>query len=431
MTGPADNLFELLSDEENARACRDISEDACKDQPQSFTLQLLAQIASKCADTLGSSRVVLPWLLSSIAAPAFFIAWLVPIRESLSLIPQLAIAANLRKRPIRKRVYVLGATLQGLCMLAMPLSLLLPGPSLSATAMLAALAVFSMARGLCSVASKDVLGKTVAKGRRGRLAGLASSAAGIFTLGFGCFLLLSNGKTSLTLLIAMLCVAGILWLVAALLFSRVPEQPGATDGGASALNNALQSAQLLKTDAALRAFVLARMCLVSTAYAIPFLVVMVFANTDGGVRALACVIVAEGLAALTSGLVWGIYADRAAHQVMMIAGLLTAITLGVVLVTPADVMAAAEGLAGAIALYIAAIAHQGTRLGRKTYVVDLATADNRAAYVAISNSVIGVFVFLGGSLGWMAQHFGNDVVLGVLMVIALLGAALSWRLKPV
>lgn len=81
MTRPADKLFELLSDEENARACQDISEDACKDQPRSFTLQLLAQIASKCADTLGSSRVVLPWLLSSIGAPAFFIAWLVALPE--------------------------------------------------------------------------------------------------------------------------------------------------------------------------------------------------------------------------------------------------------------------------------------------------------------------------------------------------------------
>ncbi|WOJ91899.1 MFS transporter [Congregibacter variabilis] len=431
MTRPSDTVFELLSDEEDARACKDISEDACKEQPQSFLLQLLAQIASKCADTLGSSRVVLPWLLSSIGAPAFFIAWLVPVRESLSLIPQLAIAAKLRKRPIRKGVYVLGAVLQGLCMLAMPLSLLLPEPSLSAFAILLALAVFSVARGLCSVAAKDVLGKTVAKGRRGRLSGLASSAAGIFTIGFGLFLLLSDGKTSLPLLVSMLCVAGILWLSAALLYGQVPEQAGATEGGASALGNALRSAKLLKTDSALRAFVLARVFLISTAYTIPFLVVMMFANTDGSTRALAFVILAEGLAALTSGVVWGIYADRAAHQVMMTAGVLTAVTLTTVLLAPAGFMTAAGGFAGAIALYVAAIAHQGTRLGRKTYVVDLANADNRAAYVAISNSVIGLFVFIGGSLGWVAQRFGNDMVLAVLLAMALLGAVLSWRLKPV
>lgn len=260
---------------------------------------------------------------------------------------------------------------------------------------------------------------------------LAGSSPGIFTLGFGSFLLLSNGKTSLALLITMLCIAGVLWLGSALLFSQVPEQAGATEGGASALNNALQSAKLLNTDAALRAFVLARILLISTAYAIPFLVVMVFTNADGSNRALALVILAEGLAAFTSGVVWGIYADRAAHQVMMIAGALTAATLAMVLLAPADFMTAAGGLAGAIALYVAAIAHQGTRLGRKTYVVDLATADNRAAYVAISNSVIGLFVSVGGSLGWVAQRFGNDAVLAALLVMALVGAALSWRLKPV
>lgn len=428
---PSETVFELIGDEEDARACRDISEDACDAQPQSFTLQLLAQLASKCADTLGSSRTVLPWLLSSIAAPAFFIAWLVPIRESLSLIPQLAIAANLRKRPIRKNVYVLGAGLQGLCMLAMPLALLLPTASLSAMAILASLTLFSLARGLCSVASKDVLGKTVAKGRRGRLGGLASSAAGIFTIGFGAFLLLSQGKTSLTLLVGMLCAAGALWLAAALFYWRVPERPGATEGGASALESALNSAALLKTDKDLRAFVIARMLLVSTAYAIPFLVVMVFANAEGSSRALAFVMLAEGLAAMTSGVIWGIYSDRASHKVLAMSGLLTAATLLTVLLAPEDMMTAFGGLAGAIAIYVAAIAHQGTRLGRKTYVVDLANGDNRAAYVAISNSVIGVFVLLGGTLGWIAQHFGNDGVLGLLLGMTLLGAVLSLRLKPV
>ncbi|WOJ98017.1 MFS transporter [Congregibacter brevis] len=428
---PSETVFELLSDEENARACRDISDDACDVQPRSFTLQLLAQLASKCSDTLGSSRIVLPWLLSSIGAPAFFIAWLVPIRESLSLMPQLAIAASLRKQPLRKHVYVLGAFLQGLCMLAMPMALLLPNASLTASAILISLALYSLARGLCSVASKDVLGKTVAKGRRGRLGGLASSVAGVFTIAFGLFLLLSEGKTSLPLLVTMLCCAGALWLIAALLYWQVPEQAGATEGGASALKSALNSATLLKTDTALRAFVFTRMLLISTAYAIPFLVVMVFANAEGSTRALALVMLAEGLAAMTSGVFWGIYSDRASHRVMAISGLLTAGTLAAVLCASEDWMKAAGGLAGAIAIYVAAIAHQGTRLGRKTYIVDLADADNRAAYVAISNTVIGCFVLLGGTLGLIAQRFGNDMVLATLLLMAALGAVLSFRLERV
>lgn len=44
---------------------------------------------------------------------------------------------------------------------------------------LSLLLVFSLARGLCSVVHKDVLGKTVPKTRRGRLAGLSATAAGV------------------------------------------------------------------------------------------------------------------------------------------------------------------------------------------------------------------------------------------------------------
>lgn len=52
------------------------------------------------------------------------------------------------------------------------------------------LAVFSLAHGVCSVAAKDVLGKTVSKSRRGRLTGLAGSVAGLVTLGVAAGLML-------------------------------------------------------------------------------------------------------------------------------------------------------------------------------------------------------------------------------------------------
>jgi MFS family permease len=426
----AEGIFSLLGQDEDASACTDICESACKSQPRSFTLQLLAQVASKMADTLGSSRVVLPWLLGAIGAPAFFIAWLVPIRESLSLLPQLAIAARLRERPRRKHVYVLGAIVQGICLLLMPVSLVLNSASFSAATILVLLALFSLARGLCSVASKDVLGKTVAKGRRGRLSGLAGSAAGIFTLAFAVFLLLSQGATTRPLLVAMLITAGTLWLVAALLYAQVPEEAGATEGGASAWKNALRSIRLLQSDAPLRAFIFARMLLVSSAYAIPFLVIRIFDTSSGSALALAIVMLAEGLAALSSGAIWGLFADRAAQRVMAAAGGLTVLTLGAVLLGPAHFISHDPGgLIGGFTLYLAAVAHQGVRIGRKTYLVDLANAENRASYVAISNTVIGVFVLAGGGLGWIAQRFGYETVLACLLGMALLGTLASWRLK--
>lgn len=425
-----EGLFTLLGNEEDASACADISETACKHQARSFALQLLAQVASKIADTLGSSRVVLTWLLGAIGAPAFFIAWLAPIRESLSMLPQLVIAAQLREMPQRKMVYAFGAVCQGACLLLMPLSLLLESATVTGAVILLLLVVFSLARGLCSVASKDVLGKTVAKGRRGRLSGIAGSAAGIFSLLFALFLFGSGGAAELPVLVAMLLGAGVLWLIAALFYSRVPEASGATEGGASAWKDAVKSIRLLQTDAPLRAFIVARLLLVSSAYAIPFLVISIFEASSGSNRALAIVMFAEGLAALSSGVIWGVFADQAAHKVMAAAGGLTVLTLAAVLGGPALMGLADLGMGlGGLMLYLAAVAHQGVRIGRKTYLVDLADASNRASYVAVSNTVIGVFVLCGGGLGWVAQRFGYETVLATLLAMALLGMLSSWRLR--
>ena len=68
------------------------------------------------------------------------------------------------------------------------------------------------------------------------------------------------------------------------------------------------------------------------------------------------------------------------------------------------------GLAGTIWLYpliffVLMVAHSGVRLGRKTYVVDLASGNRRTDYVAVSNSVIGVVLLLLGSMGAVAQAF--------------------------
>jgi len=115
----AGSLYDLVTGDEDARVCKDIPEAACNDQPENFFLQLGANVCTKIGDELASAKLVLPWLLSAAGAPAFFIGLLVPIRESLSLLPQLFFAAAIRARAIRKWLWVGGSIVQGLCVMAM------------------------------------------------------------------------------------------------------------------------------------------------------------------------------------------------------------------------------------------------------------------------------------------------------------------------
>lgn len=101
-----EQIYSLLVEDEDARVCRDIPDSACQEQPRAFVLQLLAQILTKIGDALTSSRLVLAWMLSALGSPAIFIALLVPLRESLSLLPQLFVAQFVREHALRKMFWV-------------------------------------------------------------------------------------------------------------------------------------------------------------------------------------------------------------------------------------------------------------------------------------------------------------------------------------
>ena len=61
-------------------------------------------------------------------------------------------------------------------------------------------------------------------------------------------------------------------------------------------------------------------------------------------------------------------------------------------------------------------------MGRKTYVVNLATGNQRTDYVAVSNTLIGILLLIVGSIGALAPVMGNDGVIGVLAMMGLAGA---------
>src|SRR5690606_23197014 len=145
------------------------------------------------------------------------------------------VAGTIRSVAVRKWFWVAGSIAQGLAVVAMAIVALFLRGVAAGWSILALLAVFSLARGVCSVAAKDVLGKTISKSRRGSVTGYASSIAGAVTIVVGVFaLVVRPGEQSLILFVSLLLIAGGLWIVGALVFSQLQEFPGATEGGGNA-----------------------------------------------------------------------------------------------------------------------------------------------------------------------------------------------------
>jgi hypothetical protein len=81
--------------------------------------------------------------------------------------------------------------------------------------------------------------------------------------------------------------------------------------------------------------------------------------------------------------------------------------------------------------FLITLAHGAVRLGRKVYLVDMANNDNRAQYVAVSNTVIGIAMLLAGGIGIIADVFNVQTAILILSLIALATALYIRRLPDV
>ena len=428
-----EDLYNRITGDEDARVCKDIPDAACNDQPRNFFAYLVSNLLSKVADEIASAKLIIPWLFGALGVPAFFTGFLVPIREAGVLLPQLLVAAAVRHLPVRKYVWLLGAILSALSMFGMAWAAAALEANDAGTVIILMLVVFSLARGICSVSAKDVLGKTVSKSRRGALMGWSASLSGIVVLALGVWL----GSVDLEdagggIFSALLVAGGVLWIFSALSFATILEQPGATEGGGNALAVALEQLGLLVSDRQFRQFVIIRTLLLGVALAPPFYVLIVQQQSQSGLLGLGALVIANGLASSLSSPIWGYLGDRSSRSVMALAsggaGVLALFTFAAVTL---EWEWATGTLGFAVIFLLLNVMHGGVRLGRKVYLVDMASSETRAAYVAVSNTVIGCMMLAGGLIGFIGDWLGAAAILLLLGLLSLVAAVGATRLPQV
>ncbi len=398
------------------------------DEPRNVLLFVGSHFLTKLGDALSSPKTTLTWLATGLGVPGWMTALLVPLRESGSMLVQVGLAGVVQRFAQRKWVWSLGALLQALSMLGIALCALWLRGYAAGIVLLALLAIFALSRSLSSVASKDVLGRTVPRSRRGRVTGWAASAAGIATLALGGAVI-AFGPPSLAPggFAVVIAGAGALWLVAAALFTGIRE-PGA-DGTSRDADTRLR---MLLRDRRLRRFIMARAMLMCTALAAPYFVMLAHRQGDTGPRMLALFITVQGVAAMLGGPLWGRLADRSSRRVMLVGGLAAAVlACGLAVAAQANAGVLRQAWFMPAMYFLLSLTHQAVRIGRKTYVVDMATGNTRTDYVAISNSAIGVLLLVAGGLVAALSACSTPAALGLLAVMGAVGALLCARLPRV
>lgn len=416
-------LADILSGDDNLdRACKNIPPEACHEVRWNFTNNVANGAASKLAEQIAGPNLILPWLFQLLGAPAWMFAFLMPIKQTFSLLPQMVVAGHIRRLPRRKWVWVASGLLQACCLLLMiPVALWLP-PLYAGLILLLLLLIFSTASGTASVAFQDVLGKTIDKGHRGKLLARRALIGGLLTTAAGLLInRIRSDQQSVTPLLILIALAALLWTLAALFFALIREAPGAVQGDRNAITEVRAGLNFYRGQPGFKKYVQARSLLLAVELATPFYVLLAAQLLQLKLHELGSLIIAIGAAQIISSPFWGRLADQTSQNVMAISALigsgsaLLALTLG---------LFPAPGLryGGLIIVFILiGLAESGVRLGRKTYLVDATPAAERPTYTAFSNSLVGVLAMVSGISGLIVQWLGVTAMMIILAGIMLAG----------
>ncbi|SEW22927.1 hypothetical protein SAMN04488515_1727 [Cognatiyoonia koreensis] len=415
----ADAVFEGLT--ETPDQAKGLSDKAIKAEPLNFIRHILSLSGSKIADGLIDPKLVLSWLLTHLGAGAFWTGLLVPVRESLALLPQIFTAPRIARMHRRKWAWAGGVAVQGICAAGIAVAGLTLSGRTAGIVVVALLAVLALARSVCSASYKDVLGKTVATARRGTATGTASSVASAGVILFA-LLLITGWVDRYVLVIGAIFCAALFWIMASAIFATLVEEdnPAEPDGSAAQF-------ALLREYPQLTRFIIVRSLLVGTALAPPYLVML---QGQGALGALGVMVLASSAASFLSSYVWGRLSDRSSRVVLQLSGLAGGAILSAVALVGLLDWANTPFLVPAL-LFGLMISYHGVRQGRSTHLVDMAPEDQRAAFTAVSNTLVGLALIAAGAAFASLATINVPLVIGVFAVMCLGGAGLARGLDEV
>lgn len=429
MTEALDRVYSTLVEDEEDHGCKELPESACRVVPGNAARLVSGFTLQKIGDRIADPKTVLAWMLTSLGAPEFAIGLLVPIRESGSLLPQTALVPVVRRFGLRSRVWAAGAVGQSIAVAAIGIA----GATLTGLGagigVLVALAIFSLSRAISSITAKDVIGKTIPRGNRGSVTGIAASIAGFAAIAAGIIIYLTAEDAGGEFLALGVVGASLLWLGAAAVFMTVDEEPSKGEDTDPAASIA-ESLEMLREDEPFRRFVVARTLLLVTALSPPFVVSLSASVSEAGVSGVGPFVIATGIAGLVASPIWGRLADRSSRLVMSASAGLGALIVVTYLGLRWSGLDSTVWL-GPSAYLLLALVHAGARMGRKTYVVDLGRGDSRTRYVAVSNTIIGAMLLAAGGVGSVVALIGTEWTLMILATAGLAGALVAFRLPEI
>lgn len=382
-------------------------------------------------DQITAAKTVLPWIFAAAGTPAVFTAFLVPIRESGSMLPQASLTPWILSKSKRVPIWVAGSAIQAASAAGIGLSaLFLDGIALG-VAIIVLLGILALGRSLCSITSKDVQGRVISKGSRGDINGKATTLGGLVGIAVAIVLIILGDRAPTWALSSLILASAVAWFVAGVVFNRIEEPEYGDIAPTHSPKNPLKDCfELLAHDKDFRMFVIVRSLLLVTALSTSFLVTL---GADEGVSfgGVGLFMLASGLAGFLGGRVSGRLSDVSSRNVMSYGSLVSSIIIVLTVVASFTMSGTALLIVLSVSFFLVSLAHVAVRVARKTYVVDMAEGDERTRIVGAANTLMGIFLLITGAISGALAFFGTHVALIFLAAMGIVGTIMAKNMKDV
>jgi MFS family permease len=396
-----------------------------------------------------SPTTVLPAFITALGGSAVLIGLLATFQTGGWLLPQLIAARLVRGQP-RSMPYLLGPLYVGRAAffpVAAAVFLGASEPWVLIALLLLGVGVFWATDGLASVPWYDVIGKTIPADRRGRMFGVARVLGGLGGMAVGGLVadVLARPDlpfpTSYAVLFAV-ATGGYYFSLIPFFLIREPRAEAVARADGSERPGAREFlallAPILRTDRTFARLVGARLLFGVVTASLSFYVLFASQEFGLGEAWLGPFVSAQVFGSLAGGLAIGYVADRFGTRVVLglhaaLGALVPVVGLGMLLareVAPGFASSPAVSSA-ALALFVAlGVLSTAGMIGYMTYLLEIAPAAERATYVGLFNTLVGVVLLAVPPLaGWflVATSFGALFVVTILAALLCLVASRGLR----
>jgi len=383
---------------------------------RNFGLGVLNGALYTVAETLTDPVLVLTWFLARLSASNVLIGLVVPLRDVGWFLPQLFIAHSLARRPKKMPAYSAAALLRGLAWTTMAVvTLTLREPSVLIVAFFIPYVLNSFAGGWAGLPFMDIVAKTIPAERRGAFFGSRLFLGG--ALGIAGSVLVRSalgeqlGRAFPANVGQLIAIAALIAVVALLSFVFVIEPPGEVVETASLSSHLGRAVKLPRRDTNFRLFLITRVSLMLAQMATPFFAVYASRELGAGTDMVGVYLAASTAASVLSNLLWSRISywrgDRAV--IRWAAGLGLAMALLAWLSAPIDRAFALTAIAPwlfALVFALVGAFQSSTSVGGMSLLLEIAPPSDRALYVGLANSVLGVALLATSAGGLLVDWMG-------------------------